>query len=126
MVPEQAPSQAFGTNRKWVEVAGPELEATLGSQHPAATLLLRETAFVPAGSPGGTVHDVLSLGNPPTVWDRVRSDPQPISSSYIPEPLPQPVESLTSRGPDFGQAWQESRLALLCRHRSEVVIEGRR
>ena len=79
---ETAPSQSFGTNRQWVEVTGTELVATLGSQHPASTLLIRNTAFVPTGSPGGTVDDVLTLGSPPVVWDRVRSDPQPVSPSY--------------------------------------------
>lgn len=80
---EQASSQSFGTQRQWVEVAGPSFEATLASQHTASTLLMRHSAFVPAKSPGGDVDGVLSLGTPPSVWDRVRADPEPASPSHV-------------------------------------------
>lgn len=79
---EQAPTQSFGTNRDWVEIQGELFTGKLGSQQPASTLVIRETAFVPNGSSGGNVDDVLSLGNPSVVWTLIQPDNQPISPSY--------------------------------------------
>jgi hypothetical protein len=93
---ETAPSQQFGTHRDWVEITGSTFSATLGSQHPASALLVRNTAFVPTGSPGGTVDEVVTLGNPNVIWQLSRRDQQPASPTFN-----SPIFDATSPPVDF-------------------------
>ncbi len=77
-------TQQFGTGRDWVVIPGNALDTILGARRTPTTLVVRMTGFVPTGSTGGSMNQVVTLGSsPPPQWRLWQQDPKPPSPTYI-------------------------------------------